>query len=164
MLEDAAQEDGHGELHDSDDDLLEASEEEDEDLVQSPQRMPNPGLSGSDRVMPEDPRSIDSRKRSNSATFDLPSSTQDGDGNSGDAGTGSNSHIRTRTGVRPSVAFQMQEMEGRPSADDPEYITDGKDGSEKESSSESNGKSESNFVQEYIVSSIRESRRLQAFS
>lgn len=153
-LEDAAQEDGHGDLHESDDDLLESSEdEEDEDLVQSPKRMPDPGLSGRESVLPEDPKSVDSRRKSSSTAFDLSTDNRGGSGNPGDAGTSSRSHIRTRTGVRLSVASQMEEMEGRPNVDDdPEDEGDGEDKREKGSSPKSNGDSESNFVREYIVS------------
>ncbi|CAM9204796.1 unnamed protein product, partial [Hapterophycus canaliculatus] len=151
-LEDAAQEDWHGELHDSDDDLLESSEEEDEDLVQSPQRMPDPGVSGSESVLPEGPDIVNSRNQSNPTTVDLFPNPREGRGFPGDAGTGSISHTRTRTGLRPSVASQMQEMEGRPNLDDTaEDTPDEQDEQEQGSGPESNGKSESSFVQEYIA-------------
>lgn len=95
-LEDATNEDGNDELHDSDEDLLESSEEEDEDdddLIQSPQRMPEPGVV----------KSVRSKDPSTS--------------NNPDGSNGSGPRTRT-TGARPSVALQMQEMEGRPSVDD----------------------------------------------
>ncbi|CAM9494379.1 unnamed protein product, partial [Scytosiphon promiscuus] len=150
-LEDAAREDGYDDFQDSDDDLLESSEEDDEDCAQSPQRMPSPGTSGSERVLPEDVKSSRSPHRSSATRRDISPTTLEGSG-SPRAGTDSSSRVRTRTGVRPSVAFQMQEMEGRPSVDDDtEDEADSKDGRKEGSSPQNKGNSESNFVREYIA-------------
>ncbi|CAM9181904.1 unnamed protein product [Laminaria digitata] len=113
-IDGAAKEDAHGGLYDSEDDLLESSEEEDDDddgLEQKTQRMPEPRGGGSAR--PKGTPTPPSGKRS-SSLCDTPVR------NSGpsDVRSGGKSHIRTKAGVRPTVAFQMQEMEGRPSEDD----------------------------------------------
>eukprot|EP00903_Cladosiphon_okamuranus_P017102 g15757.t1 len=109
-LEDAANEDGHDESHDSEGDLLESSEEEDDDddLIQSPQRMPDPGIIKTTR--PKDPSTF------GASTKTLPSNKPIGSDGAADMGKGSGSRPRA-AGSRPSVALQMQEMEGRPSVD-----------------------------------------------
>lgn len=113
-LEDAANEDGHDDLHDSDDDLLESSDEdEDEDLIQSPQRMPEPRVVKS--AQPKDPSTLGSSTKT--SAFDAPSNNPVGSDGAAGGSSGSGSRTRT-TGARPSVALQMQDMEGRPSADD----------------------------------------------
>lgn len=149
-LEDAANEDGHGELHDSEDDLLESSDEEDDDLVQNPQRMPEPR---SKSAQPKVPSMVGSQNHS-SSTCDVPPNIPTGNDDRGGGGNGSDSHIRTRVGARPSVAFQMQEMEDRPCEDDdPTASPECNDAQRQDPSRESKEDSGStdNFVREYMV-------------
>lgn len=132
-LEDAANEEGHDELHDSDDDLLESSEEEDEDddLIQSPQRMPEPGV-------------VKTAKLKHASMSSNP-----------DGSNGRGSRTRT-TGARPSVALQMQEMEGRPSADDDAPIgaasSDDAKGQSGSLENEDNSGNTEKTIREYMVS------------
>ncbi|CAM9369821.1 unnamed protein product [Ectocarpus sp. 8 AP-2014] len=142
-LEDAAKEDAHDELGDSDDDLLESSEEEDEDHVDTPQRMPDPKASESAGLT--DPSACGSRTRFSLAVNASPNTPAKSSGLVDD------SHIQTRSGVRPSVAFQMQEMEGRPSEEDHDGL--GSDGREQDGGRESkaNSGSAENLVREYMA-------------
>lgn len=112
-------------MHDSDDGFLESSEEDEDgdDLIQSPQRMPEPGI-------------VNGAQQAKS-----PANPVGSDG-AADGSSGSGSRNQT-TGVRPSVAFQMQEMEGRPSVDDGQTI-----GAE---SSDDAGNTEK-IIREYMVS------------
>lgn len=150
-LEDAAKEGGNADLHESDDDLLESSEEEDDDdMEQGPQRMPEPrGF----KARPEDSSVSGSRNHSNS-TCDVPGDIPTEKGDRGDGVKGSNSHVRTRVGTRPSVAFQMQEMEGRPREDDdPDASLEESDAQRQDGGRESKGDTGSteNFVRDYMV-------------
>lgn len=148
-IDGAAKEDVGGGLYDSEDDLLESSEEEDDDdddLDQKTQRMPEPRAGGSAR--PKGTPTPSGNK--SSSLYDTPL------GNSGPnyVSCGEKSHIRTKAGVRPTVAFQMQEMEGRPSEDD-QYASSA-DGEAKNQSDA--GKREggtggtADFMREYMVS------------
>lgn len=149
-IDGAAKEDAHGGLYDSEDDLLESSEEEEDDddgLEQKTQRMPEPRGGGS--VRPKGTPTPPSGKRS-SSLCDTPVR------NSGpsDVRSGGKSHIRTKAGVRPTVAFQMQEMEGRPSEDD---LNDSSadSGAKKQSvavSGEGGTGGTTDFMREYMVS------------
>lgn len=132
-------------MGDSDDDLLESSEEEDEDEVDTPQRMPDP--KASERAGLTDPSACGSRTRSSLAVNVSPNTPAKSSGLVDD------SHIQTRSGVRPSVAFQMQEMEGRPSEEDGL----GSDGREQDGGRESKASSGSaeNLVREYMVSGVQ---------
>lgn len=146
-LEDAAKEDRNDELHDSDDDLVESSEEEDDDdLEERPQRMPEPR---GNEAQP----TLGSRNHSNS-NCDVSSDLPTGNGDRGDGGYISDSHVRTRIGPRPSVAFQMQEMEGRPCDDDSIASPECSDGHGQDGSCEEtkdNSGSTDKFVREYMV-------------
>lgn len=152
-LEDAAEEDAHDELGDSDDDLLESSEEEDEDEVDTPQRMPDPKASESAGLT--DPSACGSRTRSSFAVDVSPNTPAKSSGLVDD------SHIQTRSGVRPSVAFQMKEMEGRPSKEDHDDGV-GSDGREQDGGRESKASSGSaeNLVREYMVSGVHVGRHV----
>lgn len=154
-LEDAAKEDGHDELHDSDDDLLESSEEEEEDdddnSIQSPQRMPGPGVVKS--VQPKDPSTFGSSTSTNTSACDVSSNNPvSSDGAAG----GSNGSGSRTAGARPSVAFQMQEMEGRPSVDDdPPIGAESGDGAREQSGSLESKADSANTeksIREYMVS------------
>lgn len=150
-IDGAAKEDAHGGLYDSDDDLLKSSEEEeedDDDLDKKTQRMPEPRGGGSARP----------KGTSTSPAGKKPTSLFDTSvGNSSPSGVSSgsrSSHIRTKAGVRPTVAFQMQEMEGRPSEDD---LNDSSADSEaKKQSDADNGKRDTgraaDYMREYMVS------------
>ncbi|CAM9897730.1 unnamed protein product [Ectocarpus sp. 4 AP-2014] len=140
-LEDAAKEDAHDELADSDDDLLESSEEEDEDEVDTPQRMPDPKASESAGLT--DPSACGSRTQSSLAVNVSPNTPAKSSGLVDD------SHVQTRSGVRPSVAFQMQEMEGRPSEEDG-LGSDVRDQDGGRESKASSGSAE-NLVREYMA-------------
>lgn len=152
-LEGAAKEDGNGELHDSDDDLLESSEEEDDD-EQIPQRMPEPrGF----QAQPKGSSTVGSRSHS-ITTCEVSPDTPSGNSGRRNGENGSGITVRTKIGTRPSVAFQMQEMEGRPCEDDdptasPECSdAQGQDGS-REGKNDSG--STDNFVRDYMVRAIR---------
>lgn len=97
-LEDAAQEDTRDDLHDSDDDLSASSGDED-DLEEKTERMPEPGP----------PKSAEVEGLSTSGALKHSSKASEARAGYGNQGT---SHVQTRVGIRPSVAFQMQEMEG----------------------------------------------------
>lgn len=144
-LEGAAKENGNDELHDSDDDLIESSEEEDDDeLEERPQRMPEP------RRFKAQP-TVGPGNQSNSTCDVSPGPpTWNGDR---EGGYGSDSHVQTRVGPRPSVAFQMQEMEGRPCDDDPIASPECSDAHGQDDSCEESKDSRStdNFVREYMV-------------
>lgn len=153
-LEDAAKEDGHDELHDSDDDLLESSEEEeedDDDLTGSPQRMPEPGAVNS--AQRKDPSAFGSPSKTSACNV----SSNNPMGSEGAADGSNGTCSRTRTaGTRPSVAFKMQEMEGRPSVDDGPTTgaESGDDAREQSGSLESkdhSGNTEKS-IREYMVS------------
>ncbi|CAM9685156.1 unnamed protein product [Pylaiella littoralis] len=150
-LEDAAKEGGNADLHESDDDLLESSEEEDDDdMEQGPQRMPEPrGF----KARPEDSSVSGSRNHSNS-TCDVPGDIPTEKGDRGDGVKGRNYHVRTRVGTRPSVAFQMQEMEGRPrEEDDQDASLEESDAQRQDGGRESKGDTGSteNFVRDYMA-------------
>lgn len=133
-------------MGDSDDDLLESSEEEDEDEVNPPHRMPDPRASESAGLT--GPSAFGSRTRSGLSLDVSPNPPVKSSGLVDD------SHIQTRSGVRPSVAFQMKEMEGRPSEEDHDGL--GADGREQDGGRESKASSGSaeNLVREYMVSGV----------
>lgn len=153
-LEDAANEDGHDELHDSDDDLLESSEEEeedDDDLNHSPQRMQEPQVVKN--AQPKDPTFGLSTKTSAPG---VPSNNPVGGDGAANGSNRSASRPKT-TGARPSVAFQMQEMEGRPSVDNgPPLGAKSDDAGEESGSLESKDDSDitEKIIREYMVSEV----------
>lgn len=137
-LEDAAQEDTLDDLQDSDDDLS-ASSGDEGDLEEKTERMPEPETSKSARV----------EGLSTSGTLKYPSEARVGHSHQG------TSHVQTRGGIRPTVAFQMQEMEG--SRGDSEVDTNDAEANHKqEQDSTAKGKGDAGgtdgFLKEYMVS------------
>lgn len=148
-IDGAAKEDVDDGSYDSDGGLLESSEEEgddDDDLDQKTQRMSEPRAGGS--IRPKGTPTPPSANMS-SSLYDTPVR------NSGpsDVGSDGRSHIKTKAGVRPTVAFQMQEMEGRPSEDD--FNASSADGEAKKSDAgngEGGTRGTADFMREYMVS------------
>lgn len=136
-LEDAAQEDTRDDLHDSDDDLSASSEDED-DLEEKTERMPEPGPS----------KSAEMEGLATSGALKHSSEARAGHGLQG------MSYIQTMAGVRPSVAFQMQEMQGP--SDDNELDPNNVEANQtQEQGSIAKGKSDTGgtdgFLKEYMV-------------
>lgn len=149
-IDGAAKEDIADGLYDSDDGLLESSEEDDDDdddPDQKTQRMSEPRASASAR--PKAPPTPPSGNKS-TLLYDTPVE------NNGPSAINSDgkSHIKTKAGVRPTVAFQMQEMEGRPSEDDQHDSS--ADGEANKQSDAGNGEGRTggtvDFMREYMVS------------
>ena len=148
-IDGAAKEDVDDGLYDSDDGLLESSEEDDDDDDPDPktQRMSEPRAGGSAR-----PKTAPTPPSGNKSTslYDTPV----GNSGSGAISSDGNSHIKTKAGVRPTVAFQMQEMEGRPSEDDRlASSADGEANKQSDAGIDQRGtEGTADFMREYMVS------------
>lgn len=158
-LDDAAQEGTRDDFDGSDDDLLDSSEEEDEEeddkLEEKSKRMPEPGV-----PQPARPKGLAALASGHNPSLQSRLCSTYPAGNSRPSGTRNdkNPHVHTRSKSRPTVASQMQEMEGRPSVDE---TTSAIDGAERNQEPEHNngsggGKratgSSQNLIQEYMVS------------